>query len=120
MAQRRDPNPAELRGDIQAGRTGDKRPGFDPAMAPLETDSEAGGTSLSPDQIRTARETQTAGKSQDTSRDYADAMRTHSDIRDFTPSRGQAPPPSTAKIVMVVLAAAMVVGAFSYAIYSAA
>lgn len=34
---------ARIRGDIQQGRTGDKVPGFDPAMAPLETDAEAGG-----------------------------------------------------------------------------
>ena len=40
------PNPAQIRGDIQRGLTGDKRPGFDPAMAPLETDSEAGGVPL--------------------------------------------------------------------------
>ena len=116
----RDPNPAELRGDIQAGRTGDKRPGFDPAMAPLETDSEAGGTSLSAEQINTARATQTAGKPTDTSREFSDAMRETPGVRDFTPSRGQAPPPSTAKIVLVILAAALVVGAFSYAIYTAA
>ncbi len=37
---------ATVRGDIQSGATGDKRPGFDPAMAPLETDSEAGGAGL--------------------------------------------------------------------------
>lgn len=34
---------ARIRGDIQQGHTGDKVPGFDPAMAPLETDAEAGG-----------------------------------------------------------------------------
>lgn len=37
---------AQLRGDIQSGDAGDKRPGFDPALAPLETDSEAGGAGL--------------------------------------------------------------------------
>lgn len=39
----RDIPAARIRGDIQQGRTGDKAPGFDPAMAPLETDAEAGG-----------------------------------------------------------------------------
>ncbi|WFP62160.1 hypothetical protein [Mesorhizobium sp. WSM4904] len=34
--------PAEDRGQIQAGMTGDKTPGFDPAAAPQETDAEAG------------------------------------------------------------------------------
>ncbi len=42
-------NPAELRGDIQRGLTGDKRAGFDPAAAPLETDAEAAGTPLGPE-----------------------------------------------------------------------
>lgn len=51
-------NPAQIRGDIQRGLTGDKRPGFDPAMAPLETDSEAGGHPLSAEEAQTARATQ--------------------------------------------------------------
>ncbi|TGP54195.1 hypothetical protein EN873_13760 [bacterium M00.F.Ca.ET.230.01.1.1] len=34
--------PAEARGEIQAGRTQDKTPGFDPAAAPQEADAEAG------------------------------------------------------------------------------
>ncbi len=42
-------NPAQLRGDIQRGVTGDKRAGFDPAAAPLETDAEAAGTPLGPE-----------------------------------------------------------------------
>ncbi len=37
---------ARARGDIQTGSTGDKTPGFDPATAPMETDSEAGGTAM--------------------------------------------------------------------------
>lgn len=44
--QNRQSTGAQIRGDIQSGRTGDKRPGFDPALAPLETDSEAGGVGL--------------------------------------------------------------------------
>ncbi len=35
-------NPAQVKGDINGGRTGDKRPGFDPAMARVSTDAEAG------------------------------------------------------------------------------
>jgi hypothetical protein len=42
-------NPAQLRGDVQRGVTGDKRAGFDPAAAPLETDAEAAGTPLGPE-----------------------------------------------------------------------
>ncbi|TPM90583.1 hypothetical protein [Mesorhizobium sp. B2-1-3A] len=37
-------SPAQARGDLQAGATQDKTPGFDPAIAPLETDAEAAGT----------------------------------------------------------------------------
>jgi len=36
---------ARARGAIQRGETGDKVPGFDPAVAPMETDAEAGGSS---------------------------------------------------------------------------
>ncbi|PBB65217.1 hypothetical protein CK228_28485 [Mesorhizobium sp. WSM4312] len=39
--------PAEARGEIQAGRTQDKTPGFDPAAVPQEADAEAGGVSTS-------------------------------------------------------------------------
>jgi len=49
---------AQVRGDIQSGITGDKRPGFDPALAPLETDSEAGGSGLDPAQADLARASQ--------------------------------------------------------------
>ncbi|RWF47844.1 MULTISPECIES: hypothetical protein [unclassified Mesorhizobium] len=36
--------PSQDRGDVQAGKTHDKTPGFDPAAAPLETDAEAADT----------------------------------------------------------------------------
>jgi hypothetical protein len=36
-------SPARARGDIDAGREGDKTPGVDPAAAPMETDAEAAG-----------------------------------------------------------------------------
>ncbi len=38
--------PAQVRGDIQQGLSGDKKPGFDPAAAPLETDAEAAGAPM--------------------------------------------------------------------------
>lgn len=74
-AGRRGANPAQVRGDIQAGLTGDKRPGFDPAMAPLETDAEAGGVSLSREEIDTARQEQREGRPIDISGDSGTAMR---------------------------------------------
>ena len=68
-------NPAQVRGDIQSGRSGDKRYGFDPAMAPLETDAEAAGTPLSPDMIAVARADSAKGVTDKTAPEYADAMR---------------------------------------------
>jgi hypothetical protein len=47
---------AQVRGQVQSGVTGDIRPGFDPAAAPLETDSEAGGAPLTPEQVTDALE----------------------------------------------------------------
>lgn len=46
---------AQVRGDIQRGMTGDKRPGIDPAAAPMETDAEAGGLPPTPEEIELAR-----------------------------------------------------------------
>lgn len=42
--------PSKDRGSIQAGMTEDKTPGFDPAVAPMETDAEAGGSGSAPAQ----------------------------------------------------------------------
>ena len=41
-------NTSRLRADIDAGKTGDKTPGEDPAAAPLGTDEEAAGTPIDP------------------------------------------------------------------------
>ncbi|AWM26716.1 hypothetical protein N181_19030 [Sinorhizobium fredii USDA 205] len=68
-------NPAQLRGDIQRGRTGDKKPGFDPAAAPLETDGEAAGTPLDPEATREARVAQLHGKPVEVATEFGDAMR---------------------------------------------
>ncbi len=68
-------NPAQVRGDIQHGRTGDKKRGFDPAAAPLETDDEAAGTPLTAEATRDARTGQLGGGATDSSTEYADAMR---------------------------------------------
>ena len=47
---------AQLKNDIDSGRTGDKVPQFDPAAAPLGTDDEAAGTPPSGAEVDTARE----------------------------------------------------------------
>src|SRR4051812_1776827 len=49
------PNPAQLSGDIQSGRTGDKNPVLDPALAPLGTDDEAAGRPVAPARVSLAR-----------------------------------------------------------------
>jgi hypothetical protein len=46
---------AQLRNDIDSGRTGDKVDAIDPAAAPLGTDEEAAGRSPSPRHIRRTR-----------------------------------------------------------------
>ncbi len=50
-----DPTAAMLKADIDSGRTGDKTEVFDPGMAMLGTCEEAGGHSLSPQDIAKAR-----------------------------------------------------------------
>ncbi|HYY85407.1 MAG TPA: hypothetical protein VE686_13020 [Beijerinckiaceae bacterium] len=49
------PTSAQLKGDINSGHTGDKNPGFDPALAPLGTDDEAAGRPPSAFRIQLAR-----------------------------------------------------------------
>lgn len=45
----------QLKGDIDAGRMGDKVPGWDPGLSPLGTDDEAAGTPNTPEQVAVAR-----------------------------------------------------------------
>jgi hypothetical protein len=53
------PNTAMLKGDIDAGRTGDKNAVFDPGLSMLGTDDEAAGTPPTPVEVRLAREQET-------------------------------------------------------------
>lgn len=46
---------AQLKDDIDSGRTGDKVGGLDPAAAPLGTDEEAGGVAHDPQLIHRTR-----------------------------------------------------------------
>lgn len=103
------PNSAQIRGDIQRGLTGDKRPGFDPAMVPLETDSEAGGSSFTQDEINIARETQRHEAPQQTSRNFDVAM--GSSFKG-TLNRRPSLPALLPLIAVVVIGAAVVLGAW--------
>ena len=49
------PTTAQLKGDIDSGRTGDKNPVLDPSLAPLGTDDEAAGTPPNPFRVGLAR-----------------------------------------------------------------
>ena len=46
---------AQLKADIDSGRTGDKVSAPDPGLSPLGTDDEAAGTPASPERIHAAR-----------------------------------------------------------------
>ncbi|MDN2564906.1 hypothetical protein N1F89_01610 [Aquibium sp. A9E412] len=52
---------ARLRDDIDSGRTGDKVAAADPAVAPLGTDAEAGGTPTDPQAAAAERRRATGG-----------------------------------------------------------
>lgn len=49
------PTVAQLKADIDSGRTGDKVEGFDPGLSPLGTDDEAAGRPPEPERIALAR-----------------------------------------------------------------
>jgi hypothetical protein len=55
MSKQKPSTAAQLRGDIDKGRTGDKAKGLDPAAAPMETDAEAGGAPPTVAEIEQAR-----------------------------------------------------------------
>jgi hypothetical protein len=56
------PTSAQLKSDIESGRTGDKNPVRDPALAPLGTDDEAAGHPPSPDRTALARYYENIGR----------------------------------------------------------
>ncbi|BAU93824.1 hypothetical protein MPPM_5219 [Methylorubrum populi] len=53
------PTSAQLKAEIDAGRTGDKIPAHDPGLSPLGTDDEAAGKPSSPSRIALARDEET-------------------------------------------------------------
>jgi hypothetical protein len=55
VRERRGSTVAQLKADIDSGRTGDKIPVLDPAAAPLGTDDEASGTPPDPAAVTMAR-----------------------------------------------------------------
>ena len=58
-------NTQQLKGDIDAGKTGDKIPqGFDPGLSTLGTDDEASGNPPTPHQVSMARQLESANARQ--------------------------------------------------------
>lgn len=101
---------SQVRGDIQRGLTGDKRPGLDPAAAPMETDAEAGGTPPTQEEIDMARSTQpnaaSSGHRPLKSRNFDTAMQPAEGTVEKKPSL----PALVPVIVVVVVAAALLLG----------
>lgn len=56
---------AQLKADIDSGRTGDKVGGLDPGAAPLGTDAEAGGAPHDPDAVALMRVQERAARPAD-------------------------------------------------------
>lgn len=96
-------SPAQARGDIDAGRGGDKTPGIDPAAAPMETDAESAG-SVPPKSPAARHETPEFTNQAS----YANAMRPLKDEPDVQPRRYG---PVLVIAAIVVLAAAVFIGA---------
>jgi hypothetical protein len=102
MAARRDQTNA--RGDIQAGATRDKTPGFDPAAAPEETDAEAADVK---NPVAEARPRQQPEFTNEAS--FGDAMRPAAGEPDLQPGKNW--PVLVIAAVVLVAAAAFVLAA---------
>ncbi|OWV73195.1 hypothetical protein ATY77_09425 [Rhizobium sp. R634] len=109
MTKKRDKAAAQIRGGIQSGETGDIRPGFDPAAAPLETDAEAAGQPITPDQVEMALHAQNIGAA-DRQRNYDVAMR--------EPGSGATVPQTTRSPALRIFIGTMVVVAIAVAVAS--
>ncbi|MER8613982.1 hypothetical protein [Mesorhizobium sp. M0435] len=96
-------SPAQARGDIDAGREGDKTPGIDPAAAPVETDAESAGDAPATNPAPPRETPEFTNQAS-----YANAMRPLRDEPDVQPRRYW---PVLVIAAFVVLAAAVFVGA---------
>ncbi|MER8384929.1 hypothetical protein NKJ46_07690 [Mesorhizobium sp. M0166] len=96
-------SPAQARGDIDAGRAGDKTPGIDPAAAPMETDAESAGTASADDPSPRHETPEFTNQAS-----YANAMRPLRDEPAVQPRRYG---PVLVIAAIVVLAAAVFIGA---------
>lgn len=105
--QKRPPTPSQVRGEIQAGKTGDIREGFDPAAAPMETDGEAAGMPMTPEGAAIAIETQRSPR-QEGQENYDTAMRKPGSL-DTKPQGGVRPSFAVGLITACVVIAALII-----------
>jgi hypothetical protein len=98
------PTSARLRHDIDSGKTGDKAAASDPAMAPLGTDSEAGGSSPTPGEIAQAHALETR---------RADAKAPNAASSAKTPAGGQSRGLPISPAMLTLLAALVLLAALA-------
>ncbi|MFP5078462.1 hypothetical protein ACLE20_14225 [Rhizobium sp. YIM 134829] len=108
MRDDKQPTAAQVRGAIQAGETGDIREGFDPAAAPMETDGEAGGSPMSPEQAQLALDTQRRPRREENQNNYDTAMRKPGSM-ETKPQGGTSPGFILRLVGFFVLGAAVIV-----------
>jgi hypothetical protein len=102
------PTPAQVRGEIQAGKTGDIREGFDPAAAPMETDGEAAGTPMSAEAAKLAIDTQRSPRHEG-QQNYDTAMRAPASLE--TKPQGKVGPGFLVGLVsLCAVGAAIIIG----------
>jgi hypothetical protein len=107
MTDRQTSTGSQVRGQIQAGETGDIRPGFDPAAAPMETDAEAGGQAITAEQARIAIQDNLHLKP-DIQENYAGAMR-EPETGYRVPKISKFNPVAIVLVVMIALGAGLVI-----------
>ncbi|MEA3533202.1 hypothetical protein [Rhizobium sp. CC-YZS058] len=107
MRNENEPTAAQVRGAIQAGETGDIREGFDPAAAPMETDGEAAGSPMSPEQAQIALDTQRRPGRQEDQHNYDTAMRKPASLD--TKAQGGTSPGFILRLVGLFLVGAAVI-----------
>ncbi|EPE96859.1 hypothetical protein [Rhizobium grahamii] len=108
MKKGRETTGAQVRGQIQSGLSGDRRSGFDPAAAPMETDAEAGGQPISPEQAAKAVEDR-SGLKPDIQRSYDVAMREPGSAR-TTPQTGRVLPIIIIVVLLIIVAVGLAIG----------
>lgn len=101
MPNRKDDSttPSNVRGDIQKGLAGDKKPGFDPAAVPMETDAEAGGTPTTAEAAAMDRQAQLHPNPGDYQGGNASAMRKF----DTPPPRERTRPVGKLLVVAIII-----------------